>query len=616
MKKSWLIAWLIPFFSLISCLDDTSAYLPQTKEDVVVDSVDNEQDQDEDTTEVLPDGILVPGIHLVKLNVTQPDGQVVERRFKYFMPISIDESKPISLIFEFHGSYTFDAGVTPDDPLTGISTSHPLIQHAIKENCVVCFPAGTVETQEDGSGAVNWQYSEKHLPFVDDMIAYFESRTPAIAPNRIYSTGQSSGAIFSFVLAFERSDVFAAITPRAGQMSLENQTEMPERAVPVRVFAGEIDETVVHSAVIENMTAWAEKIGGYFASDMVLTEDSFEIEDYKKVDTRIWSGGKADYQIYTLKEEGHGIAEGYVLPYMWEFMASHTLDGDAGNLFITSSLKEITAQCGEPIEFNINYTDGATFEISKPKGWNLRLEGKTVKMTGPSDFYGDIDRSGNIEMKISFNGKTETKLIPFTLTAPKNYFEVGDIYYNENFEPVGVVCWVNNADIREAKIVNIDEQANCYYAGNGTGLGLDFSTPDRNDGEGNTRKMVERNQTLETPISPSKALFLWASEYTYKGEGGWYLPAVGELEAIGRNIEKVNAVLEELGGVLLQPLYSGDFTLYSSTTEVKPGDDTKTVYGYNFTKGTVVESKARDAGSEYFGFVQGRAFKKVTKTGK
>lgn len=613
MKKSWIIAWLIPVFSLISCLDDTSAYLPQAKEDVVVDSVDNEHEQDKDTTEVLPDGILVPGIHLVKLEVARPDGQVMERRFKYFMPISIDESKPISLIFDFHGSYTFDAGVTPDDPLSGISTSHPLIQHAIKENCVICFPAGSVEMQEDGSGAVNWQDSEKHLPFVDAMIDYFESRTPSVDPNRIYSTGQSSGAIFSFVLAFERSSVFAAITPRAGQMSLDGQTEMPERAVPVRVFAGEIDETVIHSAVIENMTAWAEKIGGYFASDMVLTEDSFEIEKYKKVDTRIWSGGRADYQIYTLKDEGHGIAESYVLPYMWEFMASHTLDGDAGNMFITSSLKEITAQCGEPVEFNVNYTDGAVFDISKPKGWNLRLEGKTVRMTGPSDFYGDIDREGDIVMTATLNGKTVTESIPFKLTVPKDYFEVGDIYYNGAFEPVGVVCWVNNANIREAKIVNIDEQANLWYAGGDAGLGLGFSTPDRNDGEGNTRKMVEQNQTLETPLVPSSALFLWASAYTYGNVSGWYLPAVGELEAVRPNIDKVNATLEELGGKLLQPLYSGDFQLYSSTTEVKPGENAKTIYGYNFTKGTVIEGKAKNAGSEYLGFVQGRAFRKVTK---
>lgn len=612
MKKSWILALLVPFFTVTSCLEDTSAYLPQDKENVVVDDVENEKGDGDEDDEVLPEGKLVPGLHLVKLMVTQPDGQEVERRFKYFMPISIDESKPISLIFEFHGSWEFDAGVTPDDPIAGISISHYMNQHAIRENCIICFPAGTAEMQEDTSGAVNWQDSEKHLPFVDAMIDYFNSRTPAIDPTRIYSTGQSSGAIFSFVLAFERSNVFAAITPRAGQMNIEHETEMPERAVPVRVFAGEDDNIVQHGAVLKNMTDWAERIGGYFAADMEYTEDSIEIEGYKKVDTRIWEGGKADYQIYTLKEEGHGINGYQVLPYMWEFMSSHTLDGAAENLFITSSVSEIVAQCGEPIEFQVNYTDGATFEVSELKGWNMKVEGKTIKMTGPADYYGDIDRKGEIVLTVTMNGQSVTKEITYELSVPKGFFEVGDIYYNESFEPVGVVCWVNSSNIREAKIVNIDKQNNSWYAGGGLGLGLDFTTPDRLNGEENTRRMMERNNELDSPIPANQSSFVWAATYSYKGVGGWYLPAVDELAAIADNVDKVNETLTELGGVLLKPLYSGNLVLGSSTTDVKSGDDKKTIYLYDLTKKTALERQSYDP-DEYIGFVQARAFKKVTK---
>lgn len=613
MKNSWIITLLIPLFSIFACMEDTSAYLPQEKEDVQVDSVNNEKGDNQDEDEVLPEGELVPGIHLVRINVEQPDGETVERRFKYYMPISIDMSRPISLIFEFHGSYEFDAGVTPDDPIGSISTSNALVQHAIQENCVICFPAGTVETQSDGSGAVNWQYSEKHIPFVDAMIDYFLDRTPTIDLNRIYATGQSSGAIFSFVLAFQRSEVFAAITPRAGQMSLENQTEMPSRAVPVRVFAGETDDIVLHSAVISNMISWAEKIGGYFASDMVYVEDSIEIEGYTTVDTRIWSGGKADYQIYSLQDVGHSISLSYVLSYMWEFMEAHTLDNETENLFITCSLSEITAQCGEPFEFEVNYTDGATFNISTPKGWTLTLDGKSVSLRAPADFYGDIERSGAITMTITKNGETYTREIPFTLVAPKDYFEVGDIYYNDDYEPVGVVCWVNNANIREAKIVNISEQGNLWFAGNGSGLGLDFTTPDRDNGEENTRRMAEHNATLNTPLTASNALIIWAAEYSYGGVDGWYLPAINELQEMAPYVDQLNEVITELGGVLLQPLYSGNFTLYSSTTDLKEGNAAKSLYSYNFTTGEVVETVPSSAGSEYIGYTQGRVFKRVTK---
>lgn len=601
MKKYWIVALLMLFIGA-SCVDDTSAYDPQQKEDVKVDNVKNEQGNTDE--EELPEGKLVPGIHLVKLNITQPDGQTVERRFKYFMPVSIDEAKPISLIFEFHGSYEFDAGVTPSDPLKSITTSNALIQHAIQENCVICFPAGTAEMQEDGSGAVNWQYSEKHLPFVDAMIDYFKQRTPSIDTNRIYSTGQSSGAIFSFVLAFERSNVFAAITPRAGQMSLENQTVMPERAVPVRVFAGTDDNTVQHAAVIKNMTAWAEKIGGYFASDIEVTKDAFEIEGYTKVDTRIWKGGKADLQIYSLQEQGHGISLGYCLPYMWEFMSTHTLDTQSGGLFVTSSLKEIEAECGETFSFDVKYTDGATFNMSQPKGWTLSVDDNKVTLKAPTDYYGAVARQGNITITASQDGKTITKEIPFTLKAPKNYFEVGDVYYNSKFEPVGVVCWVNEDNIKEAKIISLQEITTSDYKNGQFGDFGTFTTPDYDNGQENTRLHMEQNATLASPLDEESSGLVWAATYNYKDENGWYLPAINELKAIHANIALIESKIKELGGDVF--FRSGTQAYLSSTVTLSNGS--KCFHMFRFASGQ--EATQVRANTSYF---YARAMKKVTK---
>ncbi len=592
MKRYIICGFLFSLFALLSCTDDTSAYEPQVKEPVDVDNVDNEQGDNETEDEELPDGELVPGIHLVKINVTQPDGQVVERRFKYYMPISVDTSKPISLIFEFHGSYTFDTGVKPSDPLRDISVGHTLIQHAIKENCVVCFPAGTVEMQEDGSGAVNRQYSEKHLPFVDAMIDYFRGRTPSVDMNRVYSTGQSSGAIFSFVLAYERPEVFAAITPRAGQMSLAGAGELPKRAVPVRVFAGVADETVVHSAVLANMTDWAEKIGGYFASDMVLVEDSIEIENYKVVDVRYWTGGKADYQIYSLKEEGHGISISYCMPYMWEFMASHTLDGNTDNLFVTSSIKEIEAQCGQTIEFDVNYTEGATLEISQPKGWELEVTDKHVVMRAPTDFFGAIARQGDITLTATLNGQNHVVKIPFNLSAPKNYFEVGDIYYNEAFEPIGVIYWVNEENIKEGMAISLKQCS--VILGE---LPADFDTPDMNNGYINTQSVVEKNESDNLGLTASNSAFIWAAQYG--GETGWYIPSIGEMEEFSNNKETINALLTAAGGKVLPTAYS-----ISSTTVLNNGG--KTYYEWNFS-GKYISKETRMYSDPGF------AIKKVTK---
>ena len=501
MKKYWSLLVVISFL-IVSCMVDESEYTIQEKEDVIVDEVNVDTTS---TEEELPEGQLVPGIHEVfmKVPVTEGSKDSVERRFKYYMPISIDATKPISLLFEFHGSNSFTG--TPTSPIAGISEDSQLNQKALEENFIVCYPAGEVIYTTDTSGVINWQNAENHLTFVDAMVKYFtEDNEPRIDPNRIYSTGQSSGALFSFALALHRSEVIAAITPRAGQ---SRSTEpFPSRAVPVRVFAGVKDGTVQHSAVLTNMTRWAEEIGGYFSSDMQM--DTTVYNDYSDVTIRYWHGGKADYEIYSLEEIDHNI--GLVTELvndMFDFMLTHTLDNATTNLYVTTSIKDINVQCGEPISFDISYTEGAQIGmVNAPKGWNaqLDLENNKVTMRAPSNYFGAIDREGSITFTVSSGSHEPVSCeVTYYLNAPKAYFEVGDIYYNEDYVAEGVVVWVDQNDIRRAKIVNINEQANMYYnpgsKKNCPGLGFHFETPDKDDGLGNTQKMWEENASREIP---------------------------------------------------------------------------------------------------------------------
>ena len=605
MKKYWSLLLFFPFL-IFSCIEDESEYTMQEKERVEVDQFEIDSIS---TDEELPEGQLVPGLHTVTLRVLQGVDSV-DRQFKYYMPVSTNASLPISLIFEFHGSYEFDSPATVSNPLLDVTESHNFNQQAIKENCIICYPAGWAEFQADSSGAVNWagENYTRSLPFVDAMVKYFtEDNEPHVDPNRIYATGQSSGAIFSFNLALERSEVFAAITPRAGQSA--STEPYPSRAVPVRVFAGEADETVQHDAVITNMTKWAEEIGGYFASDMQM--DTTTYEGYADVTIRYWHGGKADYEIYSLAGIGHGISSSQCWADMWEFMENHTLDNASTLLYVTTDIKEIEAQCGETFDIAVSYTEGAEIAIEAPDSWNPQFDGSKLHLTAPGDYFSNIERDGTITFTVTSGSQEPVSCeIPFHLVAPKSYFEVGDIYYNENFEPEGVVCWVNNSNIREAKIISLTGPGsydNMYYCGNGNGLGLGFDTPDREDGEGNTQAMVEYNQTQGLGFTSDDAAFVWASEL---GEG-WYLPAINELEAIAGNLSKINEALTTAGG---KAIGTGNFDmLYSSTTEVEEGATTKTIYYYTYATNEAVGNKAKTAGQEYFGFIKVRAFKKVTK---
>ena len=607
MKKYRNLLLLIPFLVLFSCMEDESEYSSQEKENVQVDQVTVDTT---DTDEELPEGQLVPGLHLVKLTVLQGQDSV-ERQFKYYMPVSTDASKPISLLFEFHGSYEFEAGEEVPNPISGISETHVLNQKAIKENYIICYPAGWPEFQQDSSGAVNWagENYTRSLPFIDAMLKYFtQDNEPQVDPNRIYSTGQSSGAILSFSLALHRPEQFAAITPRAGQSA--STDPFPSRAVPVRVFAGEKDQTVVHSAVITNMTKWAEEIGGYFAADMQM--DSTVFEDYADVTIRYWHGGKADYEIYSLAGIDHNISVSSCADAMFEFQKNHTLDNAATPLFITTSIKEINAQCGETISFKISYTEGATLGMTNtPKGWDVQLQGNEVILKAPADYFGDIDRKGNITFTVTQGTQAPVSCeVSYNLNSPKTYFEVGDIYYNENFDPIGVVVWVNQSNIREAKIISPQkpgQYGSILYCGNGEGLGLDFQTPDRKNGYQNTQDMLVRNNTFAEPYTADNAAFVWASEYSVAGEKGWYLPAIEELAAANSNLTLINEALTSIGGQAL------DGNVYSSTTQVENGAQKKTFYYYNFKTGAEETKLPYDNNSEYLGYIVVRAMKTVTK---
>lgn len=607
MKKYRNLLLLIPFLVLFSCMEDESEYSSQEKENVQVDQVTVDTT---DTDEELPEGQLVPGLHLVKLKVLQGQDSV-ERQFKYYMPVSTDASKPISLLFEFHGSYEFEAGEEVPNPISGISETHVLNQKAIKENYIICYPAGWPEFQQDSSGAVNWagENYTRSLPFIDAMLKYFtQDNEPQVDPNRIYSTGQSSGAILSFSLALHRPEQFAAITPRAGQSA--STDPFPSRAVPVRVFAGEKDQTVVHSAVITNMTKWAEEIGGYFAADMQM--DSTVFEDYADVTIRYWHGGKADYEIYSLAGIDHNISVSSCADAMFEFQKNHTLDNAATPLFITTSIKEINAQCGETISFKISYTEGATLGMTNtPKGWDVQLQGNEVILKAPADYFGNIDRKGNITFTVTQGTQAPVSCeVSYNLNSPKTYFEVGDIYYNENFDPIGVVVWVNQSNIREAKIISPQkpgQYGSILYCGNGEGLGLDFQTPDRKNGYQNTQDMLVRNNTFAEPYTADNAAFVWASEYSVAGEKGWYLPAIEELATANSNLTLINEALTSIGGQAL------DGNVYSSTTQVENGAQKKTFYYYNFKTGAEETKLPYDNNSEYLGYIVVRAMKTVTK---
>ncbi|MBC9930048.1 alpha/beta hydrolase family esterase [Chitinophaga qingshengii] len=382
---------------LLSCTKDTSVYTPQQKEQVPPGELFNPDGPDK-----WPDGMLRTGINRIVLDVPMPTGEMVQRVFKYYLPVSLNPQKPISLVFNFHGSYTYTAGQAPPDPILNVTNQDPLNRLADTANVITVFPAGTVEP-----GAVNWQFSEKHIPFVKAMIAYFKAATPTIDPNRIYTCGHSSGAIFSFVLAREMSDVFAAACPVSGQMKLTDFSA-PVRTTAVRAFNGQKDATVNHAAALDNIRVWADVLGGFYPKDSIKSQTAIVAGNYTLLPIK-WGGGNGNIEFYSIPEADHGINWNNIITYMWEFMRANPLNKATG-AYVGVNQNSLSFTPGNTYNIPVRTARNVTVRVAAaPSGFNVSVMGGNLQIEA---LAGAVN--GKIVLEGAANGVTQTTEVSLT----------------------------------------------------------------------------------------------------------------------------------------------------------------------------------------------------------
>ena len=144
----------------------------------------------------------------------QHDG--LTRMYQVHVPSSIDPAKPAPLLFALHGG-----GGSMDHHANDAHYGH--ITKSDREGFVVVFPngfsklaSGKFATWNAGNccgGARDGNVDD--VGFIRQIVADV-TRQMNIDRKRIYATGMSNGALMSYRLACEMSDVFKAIAPVAG----------------------------------------------------------------------------------------------------------------------------------------------------------------------------------------------------------------------------------------------------------------------------------------------------------------------------------------------------------------------------------------------------------------
>jgi polyhydroxybutyrate depolymerase len=147
----------------------------------------------------------------------------VSRDYLVYLPPAYRPERPAPLVLVFHGGGGRARGIAPH---TGFS------RLAEREGFVAVYPEGLDRRWNDGRG---YGASHDDVGFVRALLDTLR-RELAIDPRRIYATGISNGAIFSYRLACDMPGVFAAVAPVAGAMPVDLAPSCAH-AEPVSVLA-------------------------------------------------------------------------------------------------------------------------------------------------------------------------------------------------------------------------------------------------------------------------------------------------------------------------------------------------------------------------------------------
>jgi len=242
------------------------------------------------------------------------------RSYLLFRPVedeaardSSEASQPMPLVLAFHGS-----GVDGRQ-MANFCGLHEL---AARERFVVVYPNGTGHTSHTLSWNAGNCCGMAMLRNMDDVsfvrqIVDDVSRQLPIDSSRIYAVGFSNGAMMTYRVAIELSEIFAAIAPVSGPMGFEEAH--PSRPVPVLHFHGTVDEFAPYEGGVGkrsvsrcNFRSAEQSVAAWVAANgcdpmPTVVKLPTVVEDGTEITRRHYTGGREGSEVifYTIEGGGH-----------------------------------------------------------------------------------------------------------------------------------------------------------------------------------------------------------------------------------------------------------------------------------------------------------------------
>ena len=242
----------------------------------------------------------------------------VERSYLLHIPPGVDSVHAVPLVFAFHG-----AGEQP----TTMQLSSGFDEVADKGHFVLVYPEGLGNTWNGGGVCCGYALTNNidDKAFVREMLSDLGTIV-SIDAKRIYATGFSNGAILSYRLACEMSDVFAAIAPVAG--TLDYSPCEPQQPVSVLHVQGMADRQVPADGGGQLGFPPLDQVIATWVDLNDCASSATVDNPIDKITHSTYSSCKAGtaVELYAIEAGGHAWVSKYVFPMsqtIWDFFAAH-----------------------------------------------------------------------------------------------------------------------------------------------------------------------------------------------------------------------------------------------------------------------------------------------------
>jgi len=253
-----------------------------------------------------------------------------DRTYVLYVPQGYDASRPLPLVLNFHG-YTSSAEVQLFFSGLGAIADERQFILAVPEGIEASWNSGNCCAGALAAGVDDVGFARAVVEHVSNKLC--------VDAERVYATGMSNGAFLAHRLACEAADVFAAVAPVAGVVTLTPEDCKPSRPISVMHFHGTEDTVVRYDgggyaptmSVADSMALWVDRNGCDAEPEETFRKGNTHCESYPGCRDGV------DVTLCTVEGGGHCWPGNASCPFgtsttdlsassaMWEFMQQYTM---------------------------------------------------------------------------------------------------------------------------------------------------------------------------------------------------------------------------------------------------------------------------------------------------